>query len=257
MAQDVELVVHDLGVGHMLLEAEPEGLPHVHAHSPDGPPPRRGQGLREELVQGLALTLQPHPQRLPALQVAHHREELDGLAQKDLVHPEVVQRRAGPGRRPAPQRPLVHPPDRLGREAPLDGHAAHRRGLTVLGHHRLQPGCVVGLAVHEGQPFGPYATAATADAMDLDVQPHRPGPPGQIPDPSLRPAVDLAHRDPTAPTDVVGLPGGLPDPQGQRVGRFVGLRGIDPIARQAQNACYDLFGHRLPPVRDSESRQEI
>ena len=56
-------------------------------------------------------------------------------------------------------------------------------------HRRLQPRCAIGPAVHERQPLGPHATAPTADAMGLDPQRHRPGPPGEIPNPSLHPAV--------------------------------------------------------------------
>src|SRR5262249_60290763 len=59
------------------------------------------------------------------------------------------------------------------------------------------------------------------------------------------------------PTSVVALPGAPPAPQGQRVGRFVRLPPRDPIAGQAQNACYDLLGHRFPPVGDCQSRQEF
>src|SRR5712691_855131 len=67
------------------------------------------------------------------------------------------------------------------------------------------------LAGHEGQPLGPHATAVTADTMPLHPQPHGPCPPGQVPDPPFRPAVDRSHRDPAPPTDVVWLPGRLPD----------------------------------------------
>jgi hypothetical protein len=54
-----------------------------------------------------------------------------------------------------------------------------------------------------------------------------PGSPGQIPQPPLRPAVDLADRDSAAPTDVVRLRGRVSDRQGQRA--FVGFPARDPI----------------------------
>jgi hypothetical protein len=57
MAQDVELVIHDPHVRQMLLQVEPERLPHVEADRADGPAPRRGQGFDEEPVQGLLLAL--------------------------------------------------------------------------------------------------------------------------------------------------------------------------------------------------------
>jgi len=44
--------------------------------------------------------------------------------------------------------------------------------------------------------------------MHLDPQPHRPDSPGQIAQPSLRPAVDLADRDPAAPRTIHATPHG-------------------------------------------------
>ena len=67
-AEDMELVVHEPGMGQGFLQAEAEGLPHVHAHGPDRPPAPGRQRLGEEAVQRLALA--PHPERLRRLEVA-------------------------------------------------------------------------------------------------------------------------------------------------------------------------------------------
>src|SRR5262245_41886035 len=257
VAQDVELVAHDLGLGQMLPQAEPEGLPHVDTDGADRPAPGWGQGVGEESVQRLLLALAPDPQWLAGFQVTDHRQELRGLAHEELVRAEVAQRRAHAGGGPAAQRPLVHPPDRLRRQAAVRRDALHRGRLTLLRDGRLQPRRVMDLARHEGQPVGPHPTTATAHAMHFHPQPHRPGSPGQIPEPPLGPAVNLAYRDPAASAHVLWRRGHRPNREGQRVGGFVGVPAVDPIAGQPQNACYDLVGHRLPPVRDGESRQEI
>lgn len=89
VAQDVELVVDDPGVGQMSPEALDEGLPHVHADSADGPAAAGRQGLGEEAVQGLPFALQPHPEGFAALHVADHGQERVALAQGALIDPEV------------------------------------------------------------------------------------------------------------------------------------------------------------------------
>jgi hypothetical protein len=71
--------------------------------------------------------LEPDPERLPGLQVTDHGQELDRLAQEDLIGAHIAQRRAGAPSRPALQHPLVHASDRLRRQAALRGDALHRR----------------------------------------------------------------------------------------------------------------------------------
>jgi hypothetical protein len=91
---------------------------------------------------------------------------------------------------PKSHRPYTHQRGPLLREDILAYSPARPRPSRLLetntrgaGHPRLQPGRVVRLPLPEGQPFRPQATAATAHAMHLDPQPHRPGRPRQIPRP--------------------------------------------------------------------------
>ncbi len=111
MAEDVELVRDDPGVRQVGPETLREGLPHVDTHGPDGAPLAARQGLGEEAVQGLALPLQPDPERFPPLQVADDGQKLVALAKIDLIDPQVPQGPARARRRPPLQHALVHPAD--------------------------------------------------------------------------------------------------------------------------------------------------
>lgn len=83
-------------------------------------------------------------------------------------------------------------------------------------------------------------------------------PPRQVPRPPLRPAVQGRGRDhPLAPPARVRRRGlDRPHPQPQRRRALLDLGPVHPVPRQPQQACYDLLGQRLPPVRDGQPRQE-
>ncbi len=236
VAQDVELVVHDPGLGQVLPEALHEGLPHVHAPRPDRPPKLGRQGLDEEPVQGLPPALQPDSQGFAPLQVTDDGEELVALAKRDRIDPEGLQGLPSSARRPAAQDTLIHAAHGLGGQPLFGRHPAHRSRLTVLGHGRLQARRGLGLACQRWEPLGAHPAAATPHPMPLHHQPDLPGPPGQSPDPPLRPAVHVPDRDPAAAADVAGLGRGLPNPEGQRPAPLLRLPGVHPVARQAQNA---------------------
>jgi hypothetical protein len=64
--QHVKLVVYDLALGHPLLNAQPEWLPHVHTHRLDPFPLPADQLAMKEIVQRLLLPLLAEPQWLAA-----------------------------------------------------------------------------------------------------------------------------------------------------------------------------------------------
>src|SRR5579862_394562 len=103
MLHNVKLVVDDAAVRCPLLQALPEGLPHVHASDPDRAALEGAQLRREKLIQRLFLSLPAKPQRLTRLQIAHHSEELLLLAQMNLIHSHLPQSRLSPPLRPSLQ----------------------------------------------------------------------------------------------------------------------------------------------------------
>jgi hypothetical protein len=228
----MELVVDDARVRQVGPDALGVGLPHVQAHGADRPPLVGRQRLGEEPIQRLALALPAHPQRLPRLQVAHDRQELVAFAEIDLIHPQVPQRVPPSPGRPAAQRALVHAPCRLGRQTALRRHPTHRRRLTGPRHGVLQPRGVPGVACDERQALGPHPAPRTADAVDLHPHLHLPRAPRQVPEASLRPAVDHPPPHPAPATHVGRDRGGLADGQPQRAGRLVRLPGVHPVPRQ-------------------------
>ncbi len=93
--EHVELVVDDPGLRQVDPQALTEGFPHVHTDRPDALAVVGRQGLGTELIQRLPLSILPHPKGLAPLQVAHHGQELDALAQEELINPEIAHRLAG------------------------------------------------------------------------------------------------------------------------------------------------------------------
>src|ERR1022692_2907676 len=71
-------------------------LPHVHTHRLNPAALSNAQLATKTIIQRLLLALLPKPQRLPSLQIAHHRQKLVPLPLVQLVHPHVSQRRLPP-----------------------------------------------------------------------------------------------------------------------------------------------------------------
>src|SRR5260370_13685275 len=86
---NVELVIDDAAPWNPLLQAEPEGLPHIDARRLDPFPLPADQLPPKEIFHRLLLPLPAKPQWLRRLQIAHYRKELALLAPVDFVHPHL------------------------------------------------------------------------------------------------------------------------------------------------------------------------
>src|SRR5438552_19102039 len=85
MLQDMELVVDDLAPRRPLLNAQPEGFPHIHARRLNALPLPGHELATKEFIQGLLLPLAAKPQRCARLQIADHRMKPALLAPVDFV----------------------------------------------------------------------------------------------------------------------------------------------------------------------------
>jgi hypothetical protein len=90
MLHHMELVVYDHAVRSPSLNAGRKGGPHVHARRRDLPSLPLTQLRLEEFVQGFLLAVLTEPQRFATLQVADYGEELDLLAEEDLIDPQFL-----------------------------------------------------------------------------------------------------------------------------------------------------------------------
>jgi hypothetical protein len=85
----VKLVEHDPAVRSPLFNAVGERPPHIHASRLNALPLAFLQLRSKKLIQRFLLAILPEPQRLAALQVANHGDELHLLAEVNLIHTQL------------------------------------------------------------------------------------------------------------------------------------------------------------------------
>ena len=114
----------------MLLDAQPVWLPHVEAGRRDPHSLAPAQLLLKELIESFFLRFPSEPDRLRAVEVAHHRTKLLLLPQVDLVYAHLRQHRLPAARRPPLQIAQVDRSHGARRQAEPQRRLPRRRTVT-------------------------------------------------------------------------------------------------------------------------------
>ena len=171
MAQDVELVEQNAGLGGVARGREAKGFPHVHHREPQaGGLPGAEPGI--ELIQARLGAIRPaEPDRPLPEEVADHDAVDVALLDRDLVEPDDPR-----ARRPRPAQLLAHVLllqrlDGVPVEMQLLGHIPDRRGPTAPAHVEGEAFGVERIVGQEAEPFLLHlATAPAGHAPDLDLE---------------------------------------------------------------------------------------
>src|SRR6202040_1088318 len=185
----------------------------------------------------------PEPQRVTRCQIAHHGEELLLLAQIDLIHSHLPQRRLPSFPCPALQIAQIDGSHRAAGQPKLSRHTPHRGTLTGQPHSLFEALAKRRFARQLRHFLRLDPAVRTAHPIQLHHHRRQKLETGQITYLPLVAVIGMGQLPPTTRANQFLVPMLAPNPQFQRLALLIDFVLVDPISRPPQYFCPVRLSH--------------